>query len=307
MGTYEIVEATGYRSYFVHHYGDPSAALIKYPTQALSPLSPAILPCTPINTPDFRYLNHPHAPIPHPLRSPFNIQMYNNMWFSSSLLTDHPPMFKFTDVPDPDAPSSEPPFFPLSIASIPTDAALPAFTTDAPVVPVPPATAASLFAAIESSSDRLFYVSYQPANTLCPRWYLIQVDLPQSLRDPASCACSTDGHYYCHFLSKLPDDVSLPDPTSRWWLLWHRFSTSSDGIIEFGNSVLFNPTTTPDPASSYIAPGRTSSFRQMLLMTCWASLTASCVSRGILLPVLSSPPTIHSCWTRSSGHPSAQS
>jgi hypothetical protein len=40
------------------------------------------LVATPINTPDFRYLNHPHAPLPHPLRSPFNIQMYNNMWFS---------------------------------------------------------------------------------------------------------------------------------------------------------------------------------------------------------------------------------
>ena len=332
-GPYEIVEVTGYGSYFVRPYGDPTAAVIKYPTQALSPLPPAILPCTPIDTPDFRYLNHSHAPLPHPLRSPFNIQMYNNMWFSSSLRTDHPPLFKFTDIPDPDSSPSVPSTLPPSIASIPADAAIPVFPNDDPAVPVPLLTAASLYAAIESSSDRLFFISYRPANTLRPRWYLIQVDLPQSLCDPASLACSTNGRYYCHFLSKHPDDASLPDPTSRWWLLWHRFSTSSDGIIDFGDRVLFNPATTPDPAS-YIAwadvlplldpsvclfgpisfsdpssnpPGRTSSFRQMIPFSRWASLTALCVSRGILPPVLSSPPTSRSRWTRSSSRPSASS
>jgi hypothetical protein len=121
-GPYEIVEDTGYGSYSVRPYGDPTAAVIKYATQALSPLPPAILPCTPIDTPDFRYLNHSHAPLPHPLRSPFNIQMHNNMWFSSSLRTDHPPLFKFTNIPDPDSPLSVPP-----PASIPADAAISVF------------------------------------------------------------------------------------------------------------------------------------------------------------------------------------
>jgi hypothetical protein len=76
------MQITGYGSYVVRPYGDSTAAVIKYPTQALSPLPPAILPCTPIDTPDFRYLNHSHAPLPHPILSPFNIQMCNNMWLS---------------------------------------------------------------------------------------------------------------------------------------------------------------------------------------------------------------------------------
>ena len=73
-------------------------------------------------------------------------------------------MFEFTNVPDPDASPSEPPPFPIPIASIPADAALPTFAHDDPVVP-PLATAASLYAAIESSSDCLFCVSYRPADT----------------------------------------------------------------------------------------------------------------------------------------------
>jgi hypothetical protein len=78
---------------------------------------------------DFQYLNHLHAPLPHPLCSPLNIQMCSNMWFSSSLCTDHPPLFKFTDIPDPDSSPSAPPPFPPFVASIPADAAIPVFPT----------------------------------------------------------------------------------------------------------------------------------------------------------------------------------
>jgi hypothetical protein len=38
----------------------------------------------------------------------------------------------------------------------------------------------------------------------------------------------------------------------------------------------------------------------MLPMSLWASLTALCLSSGILPPVLSSPPTARSRWTRTS-------
>ena len=122
-GTYEIDETTGFGAYFVRLHGRPTAPLLKYPTQALSPLPPALLPCTPIDTPDFRYLNHSHAPLIHPLQSPFNIQVYNNMWFPSALSTDHPPLFAFRDIPDTDAPY--PSLSPIPIASIPADAAIP--------------------------------------------------------------------------------------------------------------------------------------------------------------------------------------
>jgi hypothetical protein len=253
--------------------------------------------------------------------------MYNNMWFPSSLPTDHPPMFKFRDDPDTDADPFAAPVplaRPLPVASIPAAAAIPIVSSDDPPLPLPPATGAALHTAISLSSDRLFFVSYRPAGTLRPRWYLVQVDLPQSLS--ASPAYASDGLYYCHFLGTHPDDTSLPDPARRWWLLWHRFTTTASDDIEFGDRVLFNPNTTPNPAS-YIAwadvlplldpsvsllgplsfadptsnpPGRTSSFRQMLPLSSWASLTTLCIARGILPPILSSPPTARSRWTRSS-------
>jgi hypothetical protein len=322
-GPYEIVESTGFGAYLVRRHGHPTGPLLKYPTQALSPLPPAVLPCTPIDTPDFRYLNHSHAPLPNPLLKPFQIQMYNNMWFNSSLSTDHPPLFKFRDIDDTDtAPLSS--STPAPRVSIPADAAIPVCPSDDPPTPATPTTGPHLFDAITASSDRLFFVSYRPEGTLRPRWYLVQIDVPQSFI--ASPDCDSTGRYYCHFLGCHPDDVSLPDPPRRWWLLWHRFTTTAADDIEFGDRVLFNPATTPDP-DSYIAwadvlplldpavcllgpfaftdpssnpPGRTSSFRQMLPFSLWASLTALCLTRGILPPVLSSPPTTRSRWTRSS-------
>jgi hypothetical protein len=281
-GPYEIIEATGFGAYLVCRHGHPTAP------QALSPLPPALLPCTPIDTPGFHCLNHSHSPLPHPLCSPFNIQMCNNMWFSSSLPTDHPPLFKFHDVPDTDASVSQTLPFPLPAASIPAAAAVPVCVSDDPPIPLIHTTGAALHAAITLSSDRLFFVSYRPAGTLRPRWCLVQVHLPQSL--DASANFASDGRYYCHFLGRHPDDTSLPDPSSRWWLLWQRFTVSSDDVIEFGARVLFSPSTNPNPASciswadvlplldSSICllgplsftepasnpPGRTSSFRQML-------------------------------------------
>jgi hypothetical protein len=327
-GPYVIIESTGFGAYLVQRHGHPGSPLVKYPTQALSPLPPALLPCTPIDTPDFRYLNHSHAPLIHPLKSPFGIQMYNNKWFTSPLPTDHPPLFEFQDVTVTD--TSDPPTLPSirPAVSIPAAAAVPVYPSTDPPIPSIPITNASLHAALSLSPDKLFFVSYRPSGTLRPRWYLIQVDLPQSLL--ASADCVADGRYYCHFLGRHPDDNSLPDPPSRWWLLWHRFTSLPDDSIEFGPRVLFKPTTTPDPAS-YIAwadvlplldpsvcllgpfsftepasnpPGRTSSYRQMLPFRLWASLTNICISRGILPPILSSPPTTRSRWTRSSPRPS---
>jgi hypothetical protein len=143
------------------------------------------------------------------------------MWFPSSLPTDHPPMFKFRDDPDADTDPSAalvPLPFPLPVSSIPAAAAIPIVPSDDPPLPFPPVTGAALHTTISLSSDRLFFVSYRPAaGTLRPRWYLVQIDLPQSLS--ASPACASDGLYYCHSLGTHPDDTSLPDPARCWWLL----------------------------------------------------------------------------------------
>ena len=246
------------------------------------------------------------------------------MWFNSTLPTDHPPMFEFQDIADTDAsnPTPLPPAYPY--ASIPCAAAVPVCAQDDLSISQTPSTSALLLDAIHFSEDRLFFVSYCPDGTLRPRWYLVQVDLVQSLA--ASPACTTNGRYYCHFLGCHPDDASLPDPDRRWWLLWHRFTHSHDNVIEYGTHTLFNPITTPDPAA-YIAwadvlplldptvcllgplsftdppsnpPGRTSSFHQMLSFDIWASLLTLCISRGILPPVLANPPSTRSRWTCSS-------
>ena len=181
-GPYEIVEATGFGAYLVRRHGHPNAPLLKYPTQALSPLPPAILPCTPIDTPDFRYLNHSHAPLIDPLRNPFQIQMYNNMWFPSSLPTDHPLLFEFRDVVDTDAPAAAVlTQTPQPSVSIPAAAAaIPVLPSDDPPIPTIPPTAAALSPAISLLQYQLFLISYRPAGTLRPCWYLVQVDLRQS-------------------------------------------------------------------------------------------------------------------------------
>ncbi len=43
-GPYEIVRSTGFGAYLVRRHGHPTSPLLKYPTQALSALPPAILP-----------------------------------------------------------------------------------------------------------------------------------------------------------------------------------------------------------------------------------------------------------------------
>jgi hypothetical protein len=163
-----IVESTGHGAYVVYRYGHPDVPLLKYPTQFLSALPPALLPCASVDiSSDFRYLSHSHAPLPHPVP---NIQMYNNMWFTPSLSTHHPPAFDFVDSADAISspslvPNSAAPFVP--IVSIPADAAIPiTYPRDDPVLPLTPAIGAALSLAISSSTDYLFFMSYRPAGTL---------------------------------------------------------------------------------------------------------------------------------------------
>jgi hypothetical protein len=246
-GPYVIVDRTEHGAYMVRLHGHPDSPLIRYHAQALSALPPALLPCTPIDTPDFHYLNHSHSPIPHPLKSTFNIQVYNNVWFSADPAT-HLPLFEFTDSIEssPGLATLQPPFLTPS-ASLPVAAAIPILPNDDPFVPTTPGTGPSLLAAVTSSTDHLFFVSYRSAQTLRPRWYLVRVDLRMCIADSASANFATSGHYYCHFYAQHPDNASVPDPTSRWWPLWHRYTHGADNVMDFHERVLFNPTTVPNP------------------------------------------------------------
>jgi hypothetical protein len=54
----------------------------------LSPVPACILPCNPFESPDFRYLNHGHAPLPNPLNFPLRTDQYNEVRFSDPLLSN---------------------------------------------------------------------------------------------------------------------------------------------------------------------------------------------------------------------------
>jgi hypothetical protein len=255
---------------------------------------------------------------------PFKIQMYNNMWFDPALSSTMPPAFDFTDVPEP-LPISNSTQLPPAFASIPAAAAIPITEfTDTILSESPPSVNTTLLDAITASSDRLFFISYTPADTLRPRWYLIQVDLAQSALDPSSASHATSGTYYCHFYAKHPDDTPLPDTTSRFWPIWHRYTTSNDGILDYGLRVLFTPTTTPNSdqyiawadcipllnpsvcllgpfnfcdASSTIST-RTTKFRQHIPYSLWAALAERCLDNGIIPPLLSAQAPSRTRWSR---------
>ena len=66
--------------------------------------------------------------------------------------------------------------------------------------------------ALDASGDKLIFIRFTPTNTLRPKWFLVQVVLP----DPGEHAVSPFT-YFRTFLQKHPKDNSLPDNKSRWW------------------------------------------------------------------------------------------
>jgi hypothetical protein len=81
-GPYRIIECTGHGAYFLQKLDQPNSPKLKYKSEDISLLPPAIRPVEPIDGPNLRYLNHNHASIHHPLKHAFNIELYNDIWFS---------------------------------------------------------------------------------------------------------------------------------------------------------------------------------------------------------------------------------
>jgi hypothetical protein len=237
--------------------------------------------------------------------------MYNDMWFSTQPASTKPSLAPVLAPPVDCSPAADP--VPLAVSS--TLLPVADDTSDLDPYPAHPFDAATLHSAILSSADRLFFVSYRPEGTLRPRWYLIQVDLAQTTDSDSSTSPLGSGTYYCHFFGKHSSDTHLFDPDSRWWPLWHRFTTNpSDGLLDFGLRHLFKPSLTPDPTRfiawadhlpllsdtymlgpfSFIDPSlnprdRTPSSRQYLALPLWTALTDLCTDRGVIPP--SFPPS----------------
>jgi hypothetical protein len=146
----------------------PDSTLFSWPGHMLLPVPPGIPPCSPIDSPDFRYLNHGHAPLPNPLKRHLNIKQHDKVWFS-------------------DAPPAAPPSYPTRntqptvLLDTPDTSPFPSLASmDALPVTVPPSLApapapqpSTLAAALASSSNKLFFVSYLPEGTACPCWCLV--------------------------------------------------------------------------------------------------------------------------------------
>jgi hypothetical protein len=139
----------------------------------LSPVPPGILPCTPVDSPDFQYLNHGHAPLPS-LKRHLNMEQYNKVWFHEDSSQAERPCYPDRTI-QPDVLLDS-----LDRSSFPYLASMDVLSTVDSQPALPPTSSfspSSLATAITSSSDRLFFISYTPAGTVRPRWSLVCVDM----------------------------------------------------------------------------------------------------------------------------------
>jgi hypothetical protein len=204
-GPFRIVSRTA-GSYQVVPLHKPTATQLSYPGHMLSPVPPGILPCNPVDSPDFRYLKHGHAPLPNPLKRHLHIEQYNEVWFHE----DPNP----TDRPSYPARTIQPAVLSdsLDVSPFPSPASmdtLPTVNSQPPSFPPSVASPASLEATIASSSDRLFFISCTPTGTVWPRWYLVRVDLLLTAANPVCTNRSTSGVYHVHCLLQHRSDKAL--------------------------------------------------------------------------------------------------
>jgi hypothetical protein len=278
-GPYRIIECSGTGAYTVQRLDQPTGAHRTYPASALAPLPPHLLPCLPVDTADFRFLNATDAPIHHPLKRGLRITHYNDIWLDRSAATSTPTTNKDHPI------STNSP----SVAATPVDHT----------------AATSLATSITSSTDKLFFVSYLMPGTLRPRWSLVQVDLPCTERDPDSQSYRTSGTYFVHFFRRHPDDTCQSDQQARWWPQWHRYTTVN-GTIEYGDCILFRPPHLPDPTRfiawsdtikltdpavflvgpfDFTSPAR--GLRHHVASPIWDTLALRCQTTGVTPPSLS--------------------
>jgi hypothetical protein len=207
----------------------PNSNPNSHPGHMLSPVPPGILPCSPVDGPDFRCLNHGHAPLPNPLKRHLNIEQHNEVWFSYS--PAHPPSYPIRATqPAVLIDTIDDSLFP-SLASMDN---LPAVAIPSSLAPAPAPQPAALASALASSSDKLFFASHLPAGTARPRWCLVRVDSALTAADPDCLNARTSGIYHIQFLLQHPSDKSLSHPRSRWWPLHRCMHAMRDSTRSIG-------------------------------------------------------------------------
>ena len=109
-------------------------------------------------------------------------------------------------------------------------------------------TPQQLYAKIEESRDKLFFINYSlddgsgGSKTEKPKeqWYLVRVDLDTCEDVEESQDCENSGKYYVEFYTKALKDKSKPDNLSKWWLIWNAFRWTNGEMI-IGVSREFEP------------------------------------------------------------------
>ena len=107
-GPFQVSKLLGHGAYEVQKYNDPISAPRKYKSTKLYLLPPALFPSDPLDTPNQRYLNYKHAPIPHPLQQPLQIELYNDKYFpptTASAISIYQPIHNFIRQPSPHHPT----------------------------------------------------------------------------------------------------------------------------------------------------------------------------------------------------------
>ena len=173
-----------------------------------------------------------------------------------------------------------------------------------------------LFSAIQSSTDRLFFIAHQPEGTRHVRWFLVTADIQQTLAEPSCGDPQQSGKYHVRFYARHPGDpYMLAENEARWWPELHNYSIDNAGTIHYGDRVLVDPTHVPDTKkiiawSAVVdltdpevhllgpfdfqdallnSPDRTPAFRQYVPSKHWADLAKACIARSIHPPDIAAP------------------
>jgi hypothetical protein len=197
---------------------------------------------------DQRYLNYENAPIVSPLRKPLGIELFNEVHFhpkpptTTNVTTNLPSNSIDTIAFQSHENRGIPATLDRAYLRDPLcDDQTPIETLDEPFS----MSSVDLHTAINTSTDKLFFIQYTPAGTMRPRWYLVQIDLISTAE--LNPQWKTTGKYFCVFLARHPTDKDKSDEFARWWPDWyqyHKCKTTQD--IIYGDRVLFRPSVIPN-------------------------------------------------------------
>jgi hypothetical protein len=83
-GPFIVKEVLGTGSYMVQRWNKDNALLLKFHGSDMYLLSPGLLPCDPLDTPDLRYLNGLRGIVTNPLELNLGVKLFNEQWFDGN-------------------------------------------------------------------------------------------------------------------------------------------------------------------------------------------------------------------------------